>query len=164
MGSCWQLLRSQEFPGWTYVPLEVLDEDLLEVRPVADAVVREEFEPRSNMFPHVDGEVLNDEVVIVHSSGSAGKLEVFETYAGIHVPGVFGDVGRWLEALWERRSLDATAKSLWSRAIRAGTLVGDHACGASPRSPRWFGQGPCRLLLPPHDGRHHHARPDVDCR
>ena len=32
-------------------PLEVLDEDPLEVRPVTDAVVREEFEPRSNMSP-----------------------------------------------------------------------------------------------------------------
>ena len=32
-------------------PLEVLDEDLLEVLLVADAVVQEEFEPRSNMFP-----------------------------------------------------------------------------------------------------------------
>ena len=32
-------------------PLEIPDEDPLEVRPVADAVVREEFEPCSNMFP-----------------------------------------------------------------------------------------------------------------
>ena len=32
-------------------PLEVPDEDPLEICPVADAIVREEFEPRSNMFP-----------------------------------------------------------------------------------------------------------------
>ena len=32
-------------------PLEVPNKDPLEVRPVADAVVREEFEPFSNMFP-----------------------------------------------------------------------------------------------------------------
>ena len=32
-------------------PLEITNEDPLEVRPVTDAVVREEFEPRSNMFP-----------------------------------------------------------------------------------------------------------------
>ena len=32
-------------------PLEVLDEDPLEVRPVVDAVVKEEFEPCSNMLP-----------------------------------------------------------------------------------------------------------------
>ena len=40
--------------------------------------MREEFEPCSNMFPHADGEVLNDEVVIIHSFGSAGEPEVFE--------------------------------------------------------------------------------------
>ena len=32
-------------------PLEVPDEDPLKVCPVVDAVVREEFEPCSNMFP-----------------------------------------------------------------------------------------------------------------
>ena len=53
------------------------------------------------MFPHVDGEVLNDEVVIIHSSGLAGKLEVFEPYTRIHLPSIFGDVGRQSEALWE---------------------------------------------------------------
>ena len=64
-------------------PLEVPDKDALEVRPVADAVVREDFEPRSNMFPHVDGEVLNDEVIIIHSPGSTGEPEVFEPYTEI---------------------------------------------------------------------------------
>ena len=43
----------------------------------------EEFEPRSNMFSHADGEVLNDEMVIIHSSGSAGELEVFEPYTKV---------------------------------------------------------------------------------
>ena len=59
-------------------PLEIFDEDPLEIRPVADAVGRNEFEPCSNMLPHVDGEVLNDEVVIIHSSSSAGEPKVFE--------------------------------------------------------------------------------------
>ena len=91
-------------------PLEIPDEDPLEVRPVADAVRRDEFEPCSNMFPHADGEVLNDEVVIIHPFGSIGEPKVFEPYTRIRFPSVFGDVGRWSEALWERRSLDATAK------------------------------------------------------
>jgi hypothetical protein len=73
------------------------------------------------MFLHVDEEVLNDEVIIIHSFGSAGKSEVFEPYTRIRLPGIFGDVGRWSEALWERRSLDAPAKGLWSQAIRART-------------------------------------------
>ena len=33
-------------------PLKIFDEDLLEVRPVADAVVWKEFKPCPNMFPH----------------------------------------------------------------------------------------------------------------
>ena len=95
-------------------PLEIPDEDPLEIRLVADAVRWEEFKPCSNMLPHVDGEVLNDEVVIIHSSGSAGESEVFEPYTGICFPGVFGDVGRWSEVLWEWRFLDAMAKGPWS--------------------------------------------------
>ena len=53
-------------------PLEVPDEDPLEVRPVVDAVGRKKFEPCPNLLPRADGEVLNDEVVIIHSSGSVG--------------------------------------------------------------------------------------------
>ena len=75
------------------------------------------------MLPHADGEILNDEVVIIHSSSSAGEPEIFEPYTGIRLPGVPGDVGGRSEALWKRHSLDALAKGPWSRAIRAGTLV-----------------------------------------
>ena len=106
-------------PSTDIRPLESPDDDPLEIRPVADAVRREEFEPCSNMLPHTSGEVLIDEVVIIHSSSSAGEPKVFEPYIGIHFPGVFGDVGGWLEALWERHFLDATTKGPWSRAIRA---------------------------------------------
>ena len=70
------------------------NEDPLEVRPVMDTIVQEEFEPCLNMFPHVDGEVLNDEVIIIHSPGSVGEPEVFEPYTGIRLPGIFGNVGR----------------------------------------------------------------------
>ena len=66
------------------------------------------------MFPHADGEVLNDEVVIIHSSGSIGELEIFEPYTGVHLPVVLGDVGGRSKALWEWRSLDALAKGPWS--------------------------------------------------
>ena len=69
------------------------------------------------MLPHADREVLNDEVVIIHSFGSVDEPEVFEPYTRIHFSGVFGDVGRWSEALWEWRLLDAMAKGPWSRAI-----------------------------------------------
>ena len=94
--------------------MEIPDEDPLKVRPVVDAVAREEFEPRSNMFPHTDGEVLNDEVVIIHPSSSVGEPKVFEPYTGIHFPGVFSDVARWSKALWEWHYLDTIAKGPWS--------------------------------------------------
>ena len=74
-------------------PLEIPDEDPLEVRPVADAVVRKEFEPRPYMFPYTNGKILNDEEVIIHSSGPIGEPEVFEPNAWVCLPSVFGNVG-----------------------------------------------------------------------
>ena len=100
----WLLLAALEVPGVPRAdirPLEIPDEDPLEFRPVTDAIVQEEFEPRSNMFPNIDGKVLNDEVVIIHSSGSASETEVFEPYTGIRLLDIFGDVGRRSEALQE---------------------------------------------------------------
>jgi len=109
-------LAALEVPGIPRTdigPLEITDEDPLEIHPVVEAIVREEFEPHSNMLPHVDGEVLHDEVIIIHSSGSAGEPKVFEPYTGVYFPGVSGDVGGWLEAIWEWRFLDAMTKDLW---------------------------------------------------
>ena len=74
-------------------PLEISNEDPLEIRPVTDAVVRKEFEPCPNMFPHANGKILNDEKVIVHSSGLIGEPEVFEPNAWVGLPSVFGNVG-----------------------------------------------------------------------
>ena len=74
-------------------PLEIADEDPLEIHPVADAVGQKEFEPCSNMLPHANGEVLDEEAIIIHSSGSTGEPKVFEPYTGVHFPGVSGDVG-----------------------------------------------------------------------
>ena len=65
------------------------------------------------MFPHVDGEILNDEVVIIHSFGSTGESKVFEPYTGVRLPGVLGDVGGRSEARWEQRSPDMPAKGPW---------------------------------------------------
>ena len=64
--------------------------------------------------PHADGEILNDEMVIIHPSGSVGEPEVFEPNVGVRFPDVLGDVGGRMEALWERCSLNASAKGPWS--------------------------------------------------
>ena len=98
-------------------PQKISDEDPLEIRLVVDAVGRKEFEPCSNMLPHADGEVLDDEVVIIHSSGLVGKPKVFEPYTGVRLPGVPSDVGGRSEALWEQYFLDAVTKGPWPRAI-----------------------------------------------
>ena len=98
-------------------------EDPLEVRPVANAVVWEEFKPRPNVFPHIDGEILNDEMVIIHHSRSAGEPEIFKPNTGVPLLGVLGDVGGRSETLWEQRSPNTLAKGPWSRAIQAGTPV-----------------------------------------
>ena len=97
------LLAALEVLGVSRVdicPLEIFDEDPLEVRLVTNTVMREEFKPRPNMFPHANGEILNDEKVIIHPSGSVGELEIFEPNTRVHFPGVLGDVGGWSEALW----------------------------------------------------------------
>ena len=56
------LLAALEVPGiprTDICPLKIPDEDPLEICLVTDAVGRKEFEPCSNMLPHVDGEVLD---------------------------------------------------------------------------------------------------------
>ena len=98
------LLVALEVLGVTRVdirPLEIFDKNPLEVRPVADVVVREEFKPCPNMFPHADGEILNDEKVIIHPSSSVGEPEIFKPYTGVRLPDVLGDVDGQSEALWE---------------------------------------------------------------
>ena len=91
-------------------PLEIPDEDPLEVRPITDAVMWKEFEPHPNMFPHANGKILNDEEVIIHSSGPIGEPEVFKPNAWVCLPSLFGDVGGRPETLWEQRFPDAPAK------------------------------------------------------
>ena len=65
------------------------------------------------MLSHADGEVLDDEVVIIHSTGSVGELKVLEPYTEVRLPSVLGDVGGRSKTLWERRFLDAVTKGLW---------------------------------------------------
>jgi len=65
------------------------------------------------MLPHANRGVLDDEVIIIYSSGLVGEPEVFEPYTGVCLPGVSGDVGGWSEALWERHFLDVMTKVLW---------------------------------------------------
>jgi hypothetical protein len=50
------------------------------------------------VLPDTDGEVLDDEVVIIRPSSLAGESEIFQPYSGVRFPDVLGDVGGWSEA------------------------------------------------------------------
>jgi hypothetical protein len=88
-----------------------------------NAVGQQEFEPRSNVLPNVDGEVLVDEVVIIRSSGLPGESEVFQPYSRVRLPSVLDDVDRWSKAWWECRFLNAAPKGLWTWSVWTGASV-----------------------------------------
>jgi hypothetical protein len=75
------------------------------------------------VLPDTNGEVLDDEVVIIRPSGWAGESEIFQPYSRVHFPGVLGDVGGWSEAWREWRFLDAASEGPWARAVRDGAPV-----------------------------------------
>ena len=106
-------LEVPRIPRMDIRPLENSDKYPLEICPVADAVGRKELEPCSNMLPHADGEVLDDEAIIIHSSGLVGELEFFKPYTRVRLRSVLSDVGGRSEALWERRFLDVATKGPW---------------------------------------------------
>ena len=85
--------------------------------------MRKEFEPCPNILPYANGKILDDEKVIIHSSGLTGEPEVFKPNAWVYLPGVFGDVGGRSETLRKRRSTDALAEGPWPQALRAGAPV-----------------------------------------
>ena len=75
------------------------------------------------MFPYADGEILDDEIVIIHPSGLTDEPKIFEPNTRVCLPGVLGDVGGRSEALWEWRSPNTLVKGPWSWALRARTPV-----------------------------------------
>ena len=53
----------------------------------------EEFKSCLNVFPYADGDILNDEKVIIHPSGSIGEPEIFDLNTRVRISSVLGDVG-----------------------------------------------------------------------
>ena len=153
-------------PRMDICPLEISDEGPLEIRPVADTVRWEEFEPCPNMFPHADGEILNDEKVIIHPlrlDRRARNLQAkyrgsFPRCTWLHLWVVGSAVGTALSGYVDQRPVVPGPQGWDSR-----RLANDHAWGAFHRSPRWFGQDPCHLPPLPLGGRHHHAGPNAGC-
>ena len=58
--------------------LEVSHEDLLQVRPTLDSIGRKVFQPGSCRIIQEQWKVADNEVIIIHTTGLAGKPIVFE--------------------------------------------------------------------------------------
>jgi hypothetical protein len=134
------LFEALEVPGvfGAHVrPLEIPNEDLFELHLATDAVGRQEFEPCSNELPDTDGEVLDNEIIIVRSSGPTSEPKVFQPYTTVRLPSVLGDVGRWSEARREWCLLDAmTEGPQCTRALVAVPIARSAATpGVPPRAP-----------------------------
>ena len=80
-GFCGLLLIVLEVPWVSRVlvcALEVLHKDLLEVRLTLDSVGRQVFQPRSCRISQEQWKVVDNKVIIIRTTGLAGKLIVFQ--------------------------------------------------------------------------------------
>ena len=96
-GLAWLLLAILEVPRIVRAQvraLKVADEHLPEVCLVADRVGGQELQPGTDVLSQADWEVLNDEAVVVCSSGLACKPVVLQPHTRVRVPGIFYDVHR----------------------------------------------------------------------
>jgi hypothetical protein len=73
--------------------------------------------------PNTDGEVLDDEVVIIRPSSSAREPKIFQPHSGVRFPSVLGDIGGWLKAQQEWCFLDAALEGPWARGVRTRAPV-----------------------------------------
>jgi hypothetical protein len=74
--------------------LEVSHEDLFQVRPTLDSIGQKVFQPRSCQISQEQWMVVDNEIVIICSTGLVGKPIILEPQSRVCFPGVFSDVGR----------------------------------------------------------------------
>ena len=55
---------------------------------------------------------MDNEVVIIRTTGLAGKPIVFEPKSRVYLPRVLRDIGRWLVPWWESSGEDVPAEGL----------------------------------------------------
>ena len=65
-------------PSALVCALDVSHKDLLQIRPTLDSVIRQVFQPRSCRVGQEQWKVADNEVIIIHTTGLAGKPIVFE--------------------------------------------------------------------------------------
>ena len=90
--------------------MKISYEDLSQVCLAVDLVPREMFKLGLCRVREVEGEVSDDEIMLLHPASLAGKAIVVEPKAGIRLPGVLGDVGGRTVPLRYMRTTDVGAE------------------------------------------------------
>jgi hypothetical protein len=103
--------------------LEVASEGFDQVIPVGDLRRRQMLQPGSGGVGEEQGEVADDEVVIIRSTKLAGQPVVREPQFRPCFPRVLGDGSRGSEPGRERRPSYGPAESLWTRWFGRGTPI-----------------------------------------
>ena len=70
------------------------------------------FQPCPDRIGHEHWKVVDNEVIIIRTTGLTGKPIVFKPKSGVCLLGVLRDVGRWSIPWWEHSVEDVTAKGL----------------------------------------------------
>jgi hypothetical protein len=120
------LLAVLEVPWipWAFVcALKISYKDLSQVRPAVDLIRRKVFKPGLCRVCEVEGEVSDDEIILLRPASSAGKAIVVEPKAGIRLSGVLGDVGRRTVPLRYVRAADVDTKDPGARRLWAHAAV-----------------------------------------
>jgi hypothetical protein len=92
--------------------LEVSHKDLLQIRPTLDCVGRQVFQPRSCRIGQEQWKVVDNEVIIICTTGLTVKSIVFEPKSRVCLPRVLRDIGRWSVPWWESSVEDVPAEGL----------------------------------------------------
>jgi hypothetical protein len=103
--------------------LEIAGEGLDQVVPVGDLPRRQVLQPGASGVGEEQGEVADDEVVIVRSTQLAGQPVVCKPQFRSRLPRVICDSSRGSEPGRERRPSYGAAKSLWTGWFGRGTPI-----------------------------------------
>ena len=81
------------------------------------------FQPCSCRISQEQWKVADNEIIIIRSTGLAGKLIILEPQSGVRFPRVFWDVGWWSVSWWEGGIEDVLSEGLRPQQAGAWALV-----------------------------------------
>ena len=81
------------------------------------------FQPCPHQIGQEQWKVVDNEIIIIHSTGLASKLIILEPQSRVCFPGVFWDVGRRSVPRWEDGVEDVLAKGLRPHQVGARDSV-----------------------------------------